>query len=226
MLPPEPAKVKFKWAFRMGQAIETPAGAGYNESSGSKLPSGAFHAGRSGSQGPPVMDLKVCVRPEREADAAAMRAIHEQAFPTLSEARLVELLRARRKIVVSLVAEAEGRVVGHVLFSRVFVSSASITMGAGLAPLAVLPTHEGRGIGSLLVRRGLAACRRAGQPFAVVLGAPAFYRRFGFRRASEFGLGNEYGVDEEFMVVELRPGGLPEGGGLVKYASEFAEVDV
>ena len=78
------------------------------------------------------------------------------------------------------------------------------------------------GVGSRLIEAGLEACRAAGLPFVVVLGHEGYYPRFGFRRASERGLGNEYGADEAFMVLELRPGSLPSGGGLVRYAPEFA----
>jgi putative acetyltransferase len=114
-----------------------------------------------------------------------------------------------------------GAVVGHVLFSPVTVAGAPD--GIGLAPLAVLPAHQRRGVGSALVREGLEACRRLGCPFVVVLGHPGYYPRFGFRRAAGAGLGNEYGADEAFMVLALRPGSLPAGGGLVRYGPDFGE---
>lgn len=164
------------------------------------------------------------VRPEQPGDAADVTRIHEAAFPTPDEARLVALLRENGKAQVSLVAVSGGRVVGHILFSPVTIDDWPIT-GSGLAPVAVLPDCQGRGVGSRLVRAGLEACRALGMPFAVVLGGPGYYRRFGFERASEQGLGNEYSVDEEFMVLELRPGSLPPEGGLVRYAPEFAGVD-
>jgi putative acetyltransferase len=170
--------------------------------------------------------MNVVIRPEGASDAGGIRAVLEAAFETALEADLVELLRARGKALVSLVAGAEGRIVGHILFSPVSVASPKGTVaGAGLAPVAVLPPCQKQGIGSRLIREGLAACREADCPFAVVLGEPAYYQRFGFRRASDFGIGNEYGVDEEFMVIELRDGGLPSGGGVAKYAPEFAEVE-
>ena len=78
------------------------------------------------------------------------------------------------------------------------------------------------GIGGRLIREGLAACERAGYGFVVVLGWPEYYPRFGFIRADRRGLGNEYGADEEFMVLELRSGSIPENGGLVRYGPEFA----
>ena len=79
---------------------------------------------------------------------------------------------------------------------------------------------SGRGIGSLLVREGLAACGRAGYGFVVCWAPPEFYRRFGFDRADGRGLGNEYGAEEEFMVLELRDGSIPGRGGLVRFGPE------
>jgi putative acetyltransferase len=161
------------------------------------------------------------LRPELPADAPAVHAVHAAAFPTDAEARLVDRLRANGEALVSLVADADGRIAGHVLFSPVTVTGHDAS-GAGLAPLAVLPEYQRQGIGADLVRAGLDACRAAGIPFAVVLGDPDYYGRFGFRRAGDYGLLNEYGADAEFMVIELVPGGPPKGG-LVRYGAEFAE---
>jgi putative acetyltransferase len=166
------------------------------------------------------------IRPERAADADAIRAVHRGAFLTEDEARLVDRLRANGHAAVSLVAEVDGSVVGHILFSPVSVVAPSACCpGLGLAPLAVLPAHQRRGVGSALIREGLAVCRREGCPFVVVLGHPGYYPRFGFRRASAVGLSNEYGADEAFLVLELQPDSLPAGGGLVRYGPEFAEGD-
>jgi putative acetyltransferase len=164
------------------------------------------------------------VRPETPDDTAAVHAVHVAAFPTDAEARLVDRLRVNGQARVSLVAEVDGAVVGHVLFSPVsLVTPDACCWGLGLAPLAVLPSHQRRGIGAALVREGLTACQAAGCGFVVVLGHPAYYPRFGFGKASAVGLGNEYGADDAFMVLELVPGSLPAGGGLVKYGVEFAE---
>jgi putative acetyltransferase len=159
------------------------------------------------------------VRAEAPADMPAIRALLEASFPTGAEARLVEALRAAGRLSVSLVAEAEGAVVGHVAFSP--VAAEARAAGVGLAPVAVAPGHRRRGVGASLVHHGLAACVRAGFAFAVVLGDPAYYSRFGFRAASGWGLTDEYGGGAAFQARELRPRGVPRGAGLIRYAPEF-----
>jgi putative acetyltransferase len=165
----------------------------------------------------------VTIRRERTDDVAAVRAVHRAAFGTDAEACLVDRLRVAGQVSVSLVAEVDGTVVGHILFTPVsIVAPAGRRDGLGLAPLAVLPANQRRGVGSALVRDGLAVCRLERCPFVVVLGHPTYYPRFGFRQASAVGLSNEYGADKAFMVLELQPGSLPPGGGLVQYGPEFA----
>jgi putative acetyltransferase len=162
------------------------------------------------------------IRPETTADAAAIRRVHEAAFPTAAEADLVERLRASSKAVIALVAEDEGLIVGHILFSPVALQPRAGTVGLGLAPVAVLPDHEKHGVGRRLVQNGLAECRAWGAGFVVVLGEPEYYGRFGFEPASEHGLLNENQADPKFMVFELKTGALPPRGTLIKYAREFA----
>lgn len=121
-------------------------------------------------------------------------------------------------------ATFDGEVVGHVLFSEVSLEPPAESFRAvGLAPLAVLPNHQRRGIGSRLIHDGLDACRNAGYDAVMVLGHSTYYPRFGFVRASDYGLDNEYGVDEAFMVMELVQGSLVGRSGMVRYAPEFGE---
>ena len=165
------------------------------------------------------------IRPEQPSDDAAIRAVHASAFPTEVEAQLVDALRAAGRLVVSLVADDGGRVVAHVAFSPVTLSAApEATDGIGLAPVGVLPDLQRSGIGGQVVRAGLAACAEAGFAYVVVLGDPEYYHRFGFHRASEHGLGNEYDAGPEFMVLALRDGGMPAAGSVVRYAPEFSIV--
>lgn len=162
------------------------------------------------------------IRAERPEDVPAVRAVHEAAFPTPAEADLVERLRAHGKAVVALVAEDEGRIVGHILFSPVTLEPAADVLGLGLAPVAVLQDHEKHGVGRRLIQNGLAEAHARGAGFVVVLGDPAYYSRFGFEPAARHGLRNEYGAGEAFMVFKLEAGALPPPGTLVKYAPEFA----
>jgi putative acetyltransferase len=166
----------------------------------------------------------VTVRPERAEDAPAIRVINERAFGGQTEGALVDALRRANKAAVSLVVEQDDRVVGHILFSPVSFEHAPPGLrGVGLAPMGVLPEFQRQGMGSRLVHEGLKACREAGYDIVVVVGHIDYYPRFGFVRAKDFGLENEYDVVEEFMVLELRRGALAGVGGLVKFAPEFNE---
>ena len=166
------------------------------------------------------------VRPERPGDAAAIRRVNEAAFGRAAEADLVDALRAHGRVSRSLVAERAGMIVGHILFSPVRIDSGRTSTAAiGLAPMAVLPAHQRAGIGSLLVRTGLAECRRAGHGCVVVLGHPEYYPRFGFVPASRHGLAWEHSApDEAFMVLPFREDAIAAGGGVVRYAPEFGQV--
>ncbi len=160
------------------------------------------------------------IRPEQPGDAGRVRAVVTAAFPTDAEAQLVDALRAAGQLTVSLVALDGDEVVGHVAFSPVTVAGRD--GGLGLAPVAVAPGWQRQGVGSQLVRDGLLRAEATGAGYVVVLGAPAYYGRFGFAAASRWGLSDEYGGGEAFQVLEFRPGAAPAGGGLVRYAPAFA----
>ncbi len=163
---------------------------------------------------------------ETDADRERIRHVNAIAFGQDGEADLVDALRDSGVLVVSLVAEVNGSVVGHVAFSPVSLECApEAHRGVGLAPVAVLPKHQRRGIAAELIRRGLAECATLGYSGAVVLGDPAYYGRFGFRPASEFGLRCEYDVPAEaFMALPLVESGFEDCSGLVRYDAAFANV--
>ena len=162
------------------------------------------------------------IRPERDEDAAAVRRVHETAFPTAAEANLVDRLRANGKAVIALVAEDGASIVGHILFSPVALEPLAGTVGLGLAPVAVMPDHEKHGLGRRLIQNGLAECHKWGAGFVVVIGDPPYYGRFGFEPAEKHGLRSEYVEGDSFMVFKLASGTLPPPGTLVKYAPEFS----
>ncbi|HSB02628.1 MAG TPA: N-acetyltransferase [Anaerolineales bacterium] len=174
------------------------------------------------------MEFKI--RPEEAKDIEQVREILRAAFPTDAESRLVDALRANGKAVISLVAMHNDQVLGHILFSPVSITSPGgatppgTTQGIGLAPVAVRPGVQSQGIGSELIRAGLRRCQELGYDYCVVLGSPKYYQRFGFEKASRFGVQNEYRVDDEFMLTRFSEHGIAPG--LVKYAAEFATFSV
>ena len=159
------------------------------------------------------------IRNEVPADLEAIRAVHRTSFPTHMEADIVDALRARGELVVSLVACVDDVVVGHVAFSPVRAGNSAT--GIGLAPVAVVPDYRQQGIAAALIEIGLAECRTRGYDFAVVLGDPGYYGRFGFAPASLSGLTDEYGGGDAFQALALRDGGLAGAAGTVRYSAAF-----
>jgi len=166
-----------------------------------------------------MADVAIAVREEGPDDVAAIRAVNDAAFDQPLEGRIVDALRTHGAVRLSLVAEVEGRIVGHILFSPVTSAGGD---GLGLGPMAVTPDHQRRGIGAALIEAALARLRAAGFPFVVVLGHHEYYTRFGFVPASRHGLRCEWDVpDESFMVHVIDPGATAAAAGLVQYRPEF-----
>jgi len=165
------------------------------------------------------------IRSEREEDHEAVHQVHELAFGQSNEALLVAALRVAAFPLVSIVAENDGDIVGHILFSPVSVESEDGKFTAmGLAPLAVRPEHQRRGIGGNLIQVGLRTCHYLGSDLIFVLGHSDYYPRFGFKTAKTLGFICEYPVpDEVFMVAELTPQAAGGRRGLVKYHPVFSE---
>ncbi len=165
------------------------------------------------------------IRPETPADRATVRAVNEAAFGTRAEADLVEALHRKDIPLISLVAEVEGMVVGHILFSPVSLAGHAHMNFMGLAPMAITPDYQRRGIGSALVRQGLTHCKDLGCCAVVVVGHPEYYPRFGFVPADKYALRCEYDVPANvFMVAELKAGALNGASGLARYDDAFAGV--
>ena len=167
------------------------------------------------------------IRAEKTDDAPGIRLVNERAFGRPGEAGLVDRLRRSCPEALSLVAEDDGQIVGHILFTPVVIESAPRRVtGMGLAPMAVLPARQGQSIGSRLVTRGLEALRERGCPFVVVVGHPEYYPRFGFERASRHGLASQWpGMsDAAFMVVLLDRDAMAGVAGVARYREEFDDV--
>ncbi len=167
----------------------------------------------------------ITIRPERDGDHQAVHDLTAAAFGREDEALLVRRLRQSDAFIppLSLVAVAEGRVVAHVLFTRVGIESpAGAVPALALAPLSVRPEFQGRGIGMRLVREGLNRCRRLGHTIVVVVGHPSYYPRFGFSSAGARGLEAPFAVpDEAFMALALVPEALDGISGTVRYPPPF-----
>ncbi|MCG7994507.1 MAG: N-acetyltransferase [Candidatus Thiodiazotropha taylori] len=164
------------------------------------------------------------IRKEEAKDREAIHQLNSVAFDNGPEAVLVDKLRISCQDYLSFVAVEEGSVIGHILFTPASMEDSSAA-GMGLAPMAVLPSHQGEGIGSRLVRYGLEYLRDAGCPFVIVLGHPDYYPRFGFELASKYQIHSQWeGVpDEAFMIAVFDQEVLPKQGGLARYRGEFDE---
>jgi putative acetyltransferase len=171
--------------------------------------------------------MTLIIRNEVPNDIPAIHRLNVAAFKGEGEANLVDRLRARGAGLLSLVAEEDGQVVGHIYFSPVTVTAADghVFPAVGLAPLAVLPAFQNRGVGSQLARAGLDNLRRLGQRLVIVLGHASYYPRFGFKPGLPYGIRWEHPVDEaHFMVAELQPGVLDGVQGVARYQPEFEDV--
>ncbi len=157
-------------------------------------------------------DLDVKIRQESEADSAEVLEVIRLAFGRSAESQLVEKFRQNPNYVpeLSLVAEYEGHVIGHILFFPIEVKVDDETLQTlVLAPLSVHPSYQRRGVGGELTKAGLATVKQRGYCSVLVVGHPNYYPRFGFRRASEWGLKmKEANPPEAFMAIEFIEGGL------------------
>ena len=154
-------------------------------------------------------------------ECATVRAVNEAAFGGSDEADLVDKLRGSDHSLISLVDELESGIVGHIMFSRMWINTSSgLTSAVALAPVAVLPRHQRKGIGSLLVQHGLKLLRGRGERIVIVVGHPDYYPRFGFSTDGAKSLESPF-PREAFMAMELHTGALEGVQGSVVYPPAF-----
>ncbi len=160
------------------------------------------------------------IRDATSGDHAAIRAVLRHAFAGREEADLVEQLRADGDVLIELVAANDTAVQGHILYSTMAIEQNRETIsGAALAPVAVLPAFQRRGIGCALIRAGNTRCAALGVEAIIVLGHGDYYPRFGFSARLAESLQAPFS-GPTFMALELKPGVLSDGG-RVRYAKAF-----
>jgi putative acetyltransferase len=170
---------------------------------------------------------QLVIRPERPEETSAVRAVHEAAFGRSAEADLVDALRESQAWLPHLcfvAARPEGRIVGHIVLSRIAVGTGGALGALALGPIAVLPSEQRRGVGGALMRSALDAAAAAGERLVILVGDPAYYGRFGFGPASRLGVTGPYDVpDEVFQALPLPAyDGSPRG--LARYPAAWDAV--
>ena len=166
------------------------------------------------------------IRFETPRDISRVHDINEKAFGQPVEANLVDKLRCSCADALSLVAEEDGLIVGHIMFTPVVINDRERQIrGMGLAPMAVQPRRQRQGIGSKLVVRGLEILRDRGCPYVIVLGHPEYYPKFGFEPASRYGIESQWEriPDEAFLILVIDHGALQNVKGVARYREEFDE---
>lgn len=160
------------------------------------------------------------IRKEQPEDTAAIRRLTEEAFRSVpysnqKEAATIDALRSASALTLSLVAEEEGFLLGHVAFSPVLIDGADCGW-YGLGPVSVQPCRQGEGIGSALISEGLLRLKEAGAKGCVLLGDPGYYQRFGFKADDRLRL---QGVPAEYFQCLVIEGEMPNGN--VTYHAAF-----
>ncbi|MDZ7956017.1 N-acetyltransferase [Nostoc sp. DedQUE09] len=166
------------------------------------------------------------IRSETLSDYTAIAEVNRLAFGQENEAKLVEKIRNSDRYIseLSLVAEVENIVVGHILFSYIDLVGEETLQVLGLAPLAVHPQFQRQGIGSALIKAGLEIAEAKKEAIVIVLGHPHFYTRFGFQPSVVYEIESPFPVPEEFFMVKPLQKYQKQYKGKVVYAAAFDEV--
>ncbi|MBD2387668.1 GNAT family N-acetyltransferase [Cylindrospermum sp. FACHB-282] len=163
---------------------------------------------------------------ETPLDYPAISEVNILAFGQENEAKLIEAIRYSNRYIpeLSLIAEVEGIVVGHILFSYIDLVGEETLQVLGLAPMAVRPQFQRHGIGSALVQAGLKTADARGEAIAIVLGHSQFYNRFGFEPSVNYEIESPFAVPEDFFMVKLLQSYQKKYKGKVVYPPAFDRV--
>jgi predicted N-acetyltransferase YhbS len=170
--------------------------------------------------------MNIQIRQEQKKDIDAVYSVVKSAFEKMEladgdEQDLVDRLRKSQAFIpeLSLVAESDGKVIGHILFTKMKIGGHP---SLALAPVAVLPEYQKQGVGGKLIREGHRIAKELGFKSVILVGHPAYYPRFGYSPASKWKITAPFEVpDKAFMVLELVEGGLTGVSGMIEYAPEF-----
>lgn len=172
--------------------------------------------------------MEVIIRQEQEKDWGSVYGVVKAAFEDTEyadgdEQDLVNRLRKSKAFVpeLSLVAEWESKVIGHILFTK---SGIGDNVSLALAPVSVLPEYQGKGVGGKLIEAGHRIAKTLGFDSVIVVGHPTYYPRFGYSSASKWGISAPFEVpDDCFMALELKKDGLKGVSGTAEHPKEFFE---
>ena len=170
--------------------------------------------------------MTIMIRQETKEDYSKVYEVNRLAFSQENESILVEKIRKGDNFIseLSLVAEVNNEIVGHILFSKIKIIGNTTTDSLALAPMAVLPEYQKQGIGGKLIKKGLEAAKELGFNSVIVLGHKEYYPIFGFQKASKWNIKCPFEVpDEAFMAIELFGNSLTGMEGTVEYPNEFLE---
>jgi putative acetyltransferase len=176
---------------------------------------------RNGRMPTMATEAPLLVRDEQPCDRQQVRKVNEAAFGRSDEADLIDRLQVEGAVLLSLVAESDSQVIGHILFSRITVETAQgLVAAVSLAPMAVRPDNQSHQVGSQLVHLGLTRLRDRGERIVIVLGHEHYYPRFGFSSEKARYLASPF-PPEAFMALELSDGALVGIHGAVRYPAAF-----
>jgi len=167
--------------------------------------------------------MDILIRREYSSDVEYIHQLNQSVFGDESEAVLVDRLRDADSLVLSMVAEIDGRIIGHICFSPAVIEQADESYPAlAMAPMSIASDIQHQGLGSMLVNAALEHLRQEHHKIVVVLGHPGFYGKLGFKPAAEFSIHWDHDVpDEAFMVYPLTDDALDNVSGTVHFRPEF-----